>query len=89
MSIELVKFGSTSVEFGDYPFPPAAVFPNARLEYGRIREVRLLGAPPEIRTDTGEILFGAATQRRPLNQPVRRRSLPVVERVDVWHHILS
>lgn len=89
MSIDAVKFDRDSIRFGDYPFPPAAVFPDGCLDFESIREVSVRSAPPEVRTHTGEILFISANHVRSLEKAVRRNSLPVVERVDIWHHILS
>ena len=84
-----VRFGESGIEFSNYPYPPASVYPSGTLLYPSIREVILDAAPPEVRTQNGEVLFISAELKVPLRQAAKTHRLPIVSRVDVWNLILE
>jgi hypothetical protein len=52
-----VRFRDDGIEFPEYPYPGAAVFPSRGVRYADIREVEPWSAPPEVRLKSGEVLF--------------------------------
>ncbi|NOK58012.1 MAG: hypothetical protein GFH27_549287n316 [Chloroflexi bacterium AL-W] len=76
------------IQFQRYPFKPASVFPDGLLPWHNIREIIPTGAPPEIRTHQGEVLFVHALQKDVLKDVAHTHDIPLVERIDVWSLIL-
>ncbi len=89
LSIEDVSFEKNGIAFSNYPYPPASVYPSGLVEHDSIREILVDQAPPEIRTNHGEVLFVSATLKRKLLKFAKKNRLAVVRRVDVWHFILE
>lgn len=89
MTIEKVKFEKDGITFLAYPYPPASIFPSGTIEYSSIREVLIDRAPPEIRTNRGEVLFVSATLAPNLLKAAKKHRIPMKKRVDVWHYILQ
>jgi hypothetical protein len=84
-----VRFLESAVEFESYPFDPASVKSNPKVDAKEIVEINPHAAPPEIRTRDGEILFVSAEDRESLMEFARRNSIPEIERLDVWAAVLE
>jgi hypothetical protein len=84
-----VRFRDDGIEFPEYPYPGAAVFPSGVVADADIRDVDPWCAPPEVRLKSGEVLFVSAVQRDELERVARERSIPVVRRLDVWGLVLE
>jgi hypothetical protein len=81
-------FSQTGIQFEHYPFPPASVYRAGFLPWTAISEV-VPGAPPEVRTHAGEVLFISAVQTDELYAATDAAGIPTVRRVDVWDLILT
>lgn len=57
VSMQPITITPEGIQFQRYPFKPASVFPDGLLPWHNIREIIPTGAPPEIRTHQGEVLF--------------------------------
>lgn len=86
---ERISFRDDGIEFHDYPYPPASVYPSGVIGFDAIREVDPDAAPPEIRTVRGEILFAPAALKDHLRHMAAQHSIPCVKRIDVWDLILE
>jgi hypothetical protein len=84
-----VEFRDAEVAFRAYPFAPASVYPGGVVSCSDIREALPEMWPPEIRTQSGEVLFVPATQKDQLLAAAARHALPIVRRIDVWALILE
>ena len=84
-----VRFSDKGIIFVDYPFAPASVSSGDPLPWDKICEVDPDAWPPELRLETGEVLFVAAEQKEELRQACKRYGVPVVQRVDVWALLLE
>ena len=87
--MESICFTDRAVEFTQYPYPGAVIFPNGAVLYSDIESVDPACAPPEIRLRSGEVLFVPAAQRAELESAVQEHALTVSRRVDVWSLILE
>jgi hypothetical protein len=77
------------IEFHAYPFAPATVAEIAVLPWSIVAEVLPDFTPPEVRTNSGEILFVRANQREELCATAAEAGVACVRRVDVWALILE
>ena len=84
-----VSFTPSGIEFRNYDFSPASVFPGGLLPYSQIESIGHWTAPPEIHTRSGEILFVAAVLEKELQRAAHVNSIPIVRRLDVWALILE
>lgn len=85
-----VEFTKTGIQFRNYDFLAASVYPNGLLPYSQIENVYLTGAPPEVHTRTGETLFVWAYLRNELEATAKKNSIPIVRPLfDVWSNILE
>jgi hypothetical protein len=84
-----VTFTETAVEFDQYPFTAASVYPSGRVEPGDIQEILVTPFPPEIWTKHGEILFVDASCKEALQRFAGLHGIPIVNRVDVWGFLLE
>ncbi len=84
-----VRFRDDRIEFCDYPYPPASVYPNGVIGFESIKEADPDAAPPEIRTARGEVLFVPAALKESLRETAALNSIPCVSRIDVWDLILE
>jgi hypothetical protein len=82
------KFYEDSVEFFSYPFRPSSVFWRPIVASSLIKDVDLSKSPPELRLQSGEILFVSETQSKELEHFATRLGLPIVTREDVWADLL-
>lgn len=82
-------FDPTGIVISQYPFPPASIYPQGRIECSDIRDVDPSTGPLEIRTRNGETLFVSAEQSDAFHDWITKSQLPVVRRVDSWHLILE
>lgn len=85
----MTKFHKDIVEFIDYPFSAASIYPNGIIHKDKIKEVLLNQFPPEIRTLDGEILFISAPYKEKLKIFAQNNNIPIVKRVDIWSLILE
>lgn len=83
-----IRFHDDEIEFCSYYYPPASVYPSAKIAGSDIREIDPDCAPPEVRIE-GEILFVPATMREELRRFAHRHSIPIVKRIDVWDLLLE
>ncbi|KAA0217585.1 hypothetical protein EDM80_03300 [bacterium] len=77
-----------ALEFLDYPFSAASVFPGGRVDARLVQDVDSRASPPEVRLKQGEVLFVAAPQRAKLAAFATALDLPDVSRPDAWAVIL-
>lgn len=80
-------FTQTGIQFEQYPFPAASIHPDQLLPWAAVSEV-VPGAPPEIRTQAGEVLFVSAVQTDELFAAATAAGILTVRCVDVWDLIL-
>ncbi|MDH5682599.1 MAG: hypothetical protein OEZ36_13495 [Spirochaetota bacterium] len=84
-----IHFTDQGVEFRDYPFPPASVYPRGIVPYTEIANLDPASNPPEIRLNSGEILFLSAFYKDDLLQISERQGLAITEREDNWSLLLE
>lgn len=77
------------VQFVDYEFEPASVFPNGLLPYDEILELWDSWIPPVLRTRDDELLFISVHSKDDVAAALRARNIPVVDRFDVWERLLE
>jgi len=75
--------------FQEYPFSPSIIYPSKLLMATDIKEINEKAAPPEIRTQQGEVLFIPATQKDDLVKFAEQNKLPVIHRFDIWDLLLE
>ncbi len=84
-----VIFTNEGVKFQEYPFAPSIIYPSKLLVVADIKEINEKAAPPEIRTEQGEILFVPANQKDDLVKFAHRKKLSMIHRFDVWDLLLE
>jgi hypothetical protein len=82
-------FTEAGIEFQNYCFVPASVYPSGLVPYRQIVGIDAQGTPPEVYTSAGEILFVSAVQKEQLQQTAERNSIPTISPFDVWRRILE
>ncbi|WP_438448680.1 hypothetical protein [Gorillibacterium sp. sgz5001074] len=85
----MIKFKERQIEFTEYPFTAASVYPDGILHANDIKEVLLKQMPPEVRTIGGEIIFVNATYKEQLEAFADYNVIPKVSRIDTWGLILD
>jgi hypothetical protein len=83
------SFKDNGIEFLDYPFPSASIYPSGTVAYELIKEVDLTAGPLEVRLKSGEVLFIDYGLKERLKEVAGEKGIPVVSRVDVWGLILE
>ncbi|MBX7220604.1 MAG: hypothetical protein K1Y36_11710 [Blastocatellia bacterium] len=84
-----ITVNDDGIRFSDYPFSPASISPSGCLGFEQITALDVTGAPPEIRTKAGEILFVSAEQKELLTATARHYKLPAQRFLDVWSLLLD
>ena len=84
-----VEFTEAGIQFNNYDFLAASVYPNGLLAYRQIKLIYWKGSPPEVHTVDGEILFVPAWQAEELRQAAEKNSIPLGSVFDVWGNILD
>lgn len=85
-----ITFHKHHIHFVDYAFPIASINKHPDLSAQAIREVRTFHrTPPEIVTNTGEILFVSAGLKPHLRLFARINQIPDVHTLDVWDLLLE
>lgn len=87
--MEDVTFADKGIQFKDYPVTPASIFPDGMVLWNEIREADPDCWPPELRLQTGEILFVTAEKREAFAIACHRHNIPLIRRVDVWADLLD
>jgi predicted metal-dependent HD superfamily phosphohydrolase len=82
-----VTTDGSSLRFANYPFSPASVFPQGTIEPGQIAEVNLV--TPQVRLDSGEILFIPYPYKAALMSFVNRNDVKIGRRRSVWTALLE
>ncbi len=85
----MITFTEEHIEFHDYPFSAATVYPHGRVPHDQITEVLLDRFPPEIRLPNGETLFVSAVYKEVLGEFAHKHQIPVVSRIDTWALLLE
>jgi predicted metal-dependent HD superfamily phosphohydrolase len=83
-----IAFEGAALRFTDYPFEPAAVFPAGVVSKERIGEVNL-SDPPQLRLESGEILFAPYDGKDEFLRFVHRNDVQVRRRTSVWRALLD
>lgn len=83
-----ISFHDYGIEFRNYPYQPASIYPSGRISLEAIKESDPDQPPPEIRIE-GEILFVPATLREDLRRFALDHSIPIVKRIDIWDLLLD
>lgn len=84
-----ITFANGRIEFSNYPYPPASIYPAGSITVEQIEDVGITCAPPEIRLKRGETIFVAATAREGLRAWCQNNSISLVDRIDVWGLLLD
>jgi len=85
----MIRFDKRDMQFANYPFSAASIYPEGKLPTEQIREILLKQMPPEIRTHAGEILFVPQVYQSELQDFAIRNGIPFVDRVDTWGLLLE
>ena len=80
---------STGVQFTKYSYPPSSVYPSRLVDWHEVREVCTFGAPPEIRLDSGEILFFPAAYKDEIAKVAMEKGIPNTRSIDIWALVLE
>ncbi|MFG1771816.1 hypothetical protein ACGFIX_19760 [Nocardia salmonicida] len=84
-----VVIGDTEIQFVDYPFAGASVYPDGVLAVSEIADADPRAFPPELRTVSGETLFVLASDAPALAEFCRRTEIVVRRRGDIWADLLE
>lgn len=84
-----ITFTGQGIEFRDYPYKPACVYPNGEILYTETQEINSSSAPPEIWTKGGDILFISAEYKEELRAKAKIHNIPDNHRIDIWALILE
>lgn len=85
-----VAFDGSALQFTNYPFEPASVFPSGRVEASEVAEVNL-SYPSQVRLKTGEILFVGQdpNHKEALLSFIYQTNVKVLRRSSVWGALLD
>ncbi|MFX1451048.1 MAG: hypothetical protein ACFFCM_09410 [Promethearchaeota archaeon] len=81
-------FHSDKIEFVDYDFLPASVYPNKKIDAKEILEVDINQAPPTLRIKN-ELIFISAVKSNELEAFAQKNNIKIIKRFDIWHSILE
>jgi hypothetical protein len=84
-----ISFHEDGIDFANYPYPPASIFPRGRVLLDSILEVQLRAAPPQLSTREGEILCVPALLKDELKKWAEHQAVACVYRIDVWDLLLE
>lgn len=82
-------FQQKTIRFENYPFSAASIYPSGSVGRDQIKEIIISHCPPEVRLNTGEILFVSAVYKDTLRDYAIKYDIPIVDRVDIWGWILE
>lgn len=87
----VVTLYDDSIEFENYPFKPASIYPSGCIRVGEIKEIITNFFPPAILTKHDEIIFIPSNQFpvEALLEFGKKNHIKLTSRVDVWSMILE
>lgn len=87
----VVEIVDDSIQFYNYPFSAASVYPSGKVEIIDIREIIINFFPPALLTQKNELLFVSQDQvdSDTLAEFAKKHNIDVVARMDLWSMILD
>ncbi len=86
---EAVTISADGVQWSNYPFIGASVYPSGFVAWRDVRHLDSGGLPPEVWTADGETLFVPFPQKHELLSQARAVGIEDAPRVDVWRLLLE
>lgn len=84
-----VEILNEGINFVEYPFLAASIYPHGLIAFSNIDEYIENFIPPAIKTKTHEILFVPETVKEQVKSLCTEKCIPVVSRDDNWSFILE